>query len=75
MQVERPADGGPGVLLVTADETARARPACGVFATRVKDSAVTRPGKPGFVSPVGVTQNGFAQLSAEPGTGPCRYAS
>ncbi|WP_375256582.1 transposase [Streptomyces sp. PKU-EA00015] len=31
------------VHLVTADERARACPACGVFATRVKGSAVTRP--------------------------------
>jgi transposase len=40
---ERLADGGRRVHLVTADETARACPACGVFATRVKGSAVTRP--------------------------------
>ncbi|MFI9275712.1 helix-turn-helix domain-containing protein [Kitasatospora sp. NPDC052896] len=29
--------------MVTADETARSCPACGVFATRVKGTAVTRP--------------------------------
>lgn len=43
VRVERLADGGRRVHLVTADETARACPACGVFATRVKGSAVTRP--------------------------------
>ncbi|MGX4692333.1 ISL3 family transposase [Streptomyces sp. JNUCC 63] len=43
VRVERPADGGRRVHLVTAGETARACPACGVFATRVKGSAVTRP--------------------------------
>lgn len=42
-RVERLADGRRRVHLVTADETARACPACGVFATRVKGSAVTRP--------------------------------
>ncbi|WP_205614020.1 helix-turn-helix domain-containing protein [Streptomyces dangxiongensis] len=42
-RVERPADGRRRVLLITADETARVCPACGVFATRVKGSAVTRP--------------------------------
>ncbi|GAA3289571.1 hypothetical protein GCM10020295_01730 [Streptomyces cinereospinus] len=42
-RVERPAGGRRRVPLVTADETARARPACGVFATRVTGSAVTRP--------------------------------
>ncbi|MGW7261098.1 transposase family protein [Streptomyces sp. NPDC054834] len=42
-RVERLADGGRRVHLVTADETARACPACGVFATRVKGSAVSRP--------------------------------
>ncbi|WP_394816597.1 transposase family protein [Streptomyces lancefieldiae] len=31
------------VHLVTVDETTRACPACGVFATRVRGSAVTRP--------------------------------
>lgn len=41
--VERLADGRRRVHLVTADETARACPACGVFATRVKGFAVTRP--------------------------------
>ncbi len=42
-RVERLADGRRRVHLVTADETARACPACGVFATRVKGSAVIRP--------------------------------
>ena len=42
-RVERLAEGTRRVHLVTADETARACPACGVFATRVKGSAVTRP--------------------------------
>ncbi|MDQ1040173.1 hypothetical protein QFZ75_006589 [Streptomyces sp. V3I8] len=42
-RVERLADGRRRVHLVTADETARACPACGVFATRVKGSAVTPP--------------------------------
>ncbi|MGW9030900.1 hypothetical protein ACWGQ5_43955 [Streptomyces sp. NPDC055722] len=42
-RVERPADGRRRVHLITADEAARACPACGVFATRVKGSAVTRP--------------------------------
>ncbi|WP_053754749.1 transposase [Streptomyces sp. MMG1533] len=42
-RVERLADGRRRVHLVTADETARACPACGVFATRVKGSAETRP--------------------------------
>ena len=42
-RVERLADGRRRVHLVTADETARVCPACGVFATRVKGSAVTRP--------------------------------
>ncbi|MFJ2477781.1 ISL3 family transposase [Streptomyces sp. NPDC087659] len=41
--VERLADGTRRVHLATADEAARACPACGVFATRVKGSAVTRP--------------------------------
>ncbi|MFG2629148.1 helix-turn-helix domain-containing protein [Streptomyces sp. NPDC048473] len=42
-RVERLADGRRRVHLVTADEAARACPACGVFATQVKGSAVTRP--------------------------------
>jgi transposase len=42
-RVERLADGTRRVHLVTADDAARACPACGVFATRVKGSAVTRP--------------------------------
>ncbi|MET7922217.1 transposase family protein [Streptomyces avermitilis] len=42
-RVERLADGTRRVHLVTADEAARACPTCGVFATRVKGSAVTRP--------------------------------
>lgn len=43
VRVERLADGRRRVHLATADETARACPACGVFATRVKGSATTRP--------------------------------
>jgi hypothetical protein len=43
VRVERLEDGTRRVHLVTADEGARACPACGVFATRVKGSAVTRP--------------------------------
>ncbi|MET8949173.1 ISL3 family transposase [Streptomyces sp. NPDC004542] len=43
VRVERLADGTRRVHLATADERARACPACGVFATRVKGSAVTRP--------------------------------
>ncbi|WNZ12913.1 transposase family protein [Streptomyces sp. 11x1] len=42
-RVERPADGTRRVHLVTADERAWACPACGVFATRGKGSATTRP--------------------------------
>src|SRR5947209_7861410 len=42
-RVERLADGTRRVHLVTADETARACPSCGVFASRVKGSATTRP--------------------------------
>ncbi len=42
-RVERLADKRRRVRLVTADETARACPACGVFATREKGAAVTRP--------------------------------
>ncbi|MBL3671730.1 transposase family protein [Streptomyces sp. M2CJ-2] len=42
-RVERLADGTRRVHLATADETARACPVCGVFATRVKGSAITRP--------------------------------
>ncbi|MGW7426410.1 transposase family protein [Streptomyces sp. NPDC054813] len=47
-RVEWLADGGRRVHLVTADEAARACPACGVFATRVKGSAVTRPRDPSY---------------------------
>ncbi|WP_385625414.1 ISL3 family transposase (plasmid) [Streptomyces sp. P8-A8] len=43
VRVEQLADGTRRVHLATADERARACPACGVFATRVKGSAVTRP--------------------------------
>lgn len=43
VRVELLADGTRRVHLVTADETARACPACGVFASRVKGSAITRP--------------------------------
>ncbi len=42
-RVERLQDGSRRVHLVTADESARACPTCGVFASRVKGSAVTRP--------------------------------
>ncbi|MFJ1604519.1 transposase [Streptomyces sp. NPDC088253] len=42
-RVERLADGTRRVHLVAADEAARACPTCGVFATRVKGCAVTRP--------------------------------
>lgn len=41
--VERLEDGTRRVHRVTADHGARACPACGVFATRVKGPAVTRP--------------------------------
>ena len=43
VRVERLGDGSRRVHLVTADEAARACPACGVFASRVKGTAVTRP--------------------------------
>jgi transposase len=43
VRVERLADGARRVHLVTAHEAAQACPACGVFATRVKGSATTRP--------------------------------
>ncbi|MEV5011031.1 transposase [Streptomyces sp. NPDC056159] len=43
VRVERLADGRRRVHLITSDETARACPACGVFATRVKGSTTTRP--------------------------------
>ncbi|MHB9863444.1 ISL3 family transposase [Streptomyces sp. YIM S03343] len=42
-RVERLENGTRRVHLVTADEQARACPECGVFATRVKGSATTRP--------------------------------
>ncbi|MFF3159591.1 helix-turn-helix domain-containing protein [Streptomyces sp. NPDC057910] len=42
-RVERLQDGTRRVHLATADETARACPACGVFANRVKGPATTRP--------------------------------
>jgi transposase len=42
-RVERLAEGTRRVHLITADETAKACPTCGVFATQVKGSAVTRP--------------------------------
>jgi hypothetical protein len=41
--VERLEDGTRRVHLATADESARACPACGVFASRVKGTATTRP--------------------------------
>ncbi|MFE4416044.1 transposase family protein, partial [Streptomyces sp. NPDC056821] len=43
VRVERLGDGSRRVHMVTADEAARACPACGVFASRVKGTAVTRP--------------------------------
>ena len=43
IRVERLEDGTRRVHLATADETARACPVCGVFASRVKGSATTRP--------------------------------
>jgi hypothetical protein len=42
-RVELLAGGTRRVRLVTADESARACPACGVFSTRIKGPAVTRP--------------------------------
>jgi transposase len=42
-RVERTVDGGRVVRVVTADGTARACPACGVFSQRVKDVVCTRP--------------------------------
>ncbi|WP_353479643.1 transposase family protein [Streptomyces sp. ALI-76-A] len=42
-RVERLADGRRRVHLPATDETASACPTCGVFATRAKGSAVTRP--------------------------------
>ena len=42
-RVERTPDGGRVVRLVTADETARACPTCGVFSSRVKDVVSARP--------------------------------
>ncbi|MFI6118988.1 transposase [Streptomyces sp. NPDC051064] len=43
MRVERCEGGGLRVHLATADASARACPACGVFSSRVKGSATTRP--------------------------------
>ncbi|MGW0337725.1 ISL3 family transposase, partial [Streptomyces sp. NPDC003011] len=43
LRVERLQGGGRRVQLATADASARACPACGVFASRVKGSATTRP--------------------------------
>ncbi|HKT05378.1 MAG TPA: ISL3 family transposase [Rugosimonospora sp.] len=43
IRVERCEDGGRRVHLATADASARACPACGVFASRVKGSATTHP--------------------------------
>ncbi|MGI5509194.1 hypothetical protein [Streptomyces sp. CA-106131] len=43
IRVERLDDGSRRVHLATAEEGARACPACGVFASRVKGPAVTRP--------------------------------
>ena len=42
-RVERLEDGRRRVHLTTADPAARACPACGVFATRIKGRALTRP--------------------------------
>jgi transposase len=42
-RVERTPDGARVVRLVTADETARACPACGVFSCRVKEVVTTCP--------------------------------
>ncbi|KUN25479.1 hypothetical protein AQJ23_16505 [Streptomyces antibioticus] len=42
-RVERLEDGTRRVHLITSDEQARARPECGVVATRVKGPATTRP--------------------------------
>ena len=41
--VERTPDGGRVVRVVTADETARACPTCGVFSCQVKEVVCTRP--------------------------------
>ena len=43
IRVERLADGTRRVHLATADTSARACPACGVFASRVKGAATTQP--------------------------------
>lgn len=43
IRVERYEDGGRRVHLATADASARACPACEVFASRVKGSATTQP--------------------------------
>jgi transposase len=43
IRVERCEDGGRRVHLATADASARACPACGVFSSRAKGSATTRP--------------------------------
>jgi transposase len=43
MRVERLQCGGRRVHLATADASARACPACGVFASRLKGAATTRP--------------------------------
>lgn len=43
VRVKKPAGGRRRIHLATADEMAGACPACGVFATRVNGSAVTRP--------------------------------
>lgn len=43
IRVEQLEDGTRRVHLATADETARACPQCGVFASRVKGRAITRP--------------------------------
>lgn len=43
VRVERDDDGHRVVHVITDDETARACPACGVFATRVKERVLTSP--------------------------------
>ena len=43
VRVERLADGSRRVHLVTAEEGARACPACGVLSSRVKGPAISRP--------------------------------
>lgn len=47
MRVERCEDGGSLVHLATADASTRACPTCGIFSSRGKGSATTRPGDHG----------------------------